>query len=182
MSRAPVRAGPRRPRTVRRPAAAARAGVPPAERRAAAPGRAEAARTLDFPPSCVCATPLPSGWTRVGFATSRSTTCPTGYDPLDVIEGATAQAGACTCGTACSVVDPDCSTRGIDTYVDTRTTDCGQLAFTLANVPAGQCDDGGSSESSVVSSHLRLTPPPPVGGSCSVAPTVNRTNVASAAE
>lgn len=117
---------------------------------------------VDASPSCQCADTVPSGWTRYGFAASRSATCPTGYAPIDVVESPVAGAGACTCG--CSVTaQPSCNVGAIPCWVD-GTSQCGSPGANTPNSPSGGCDDYGNTVS--VSNHLRLKPPAATGGTC----------------
>jgi hypothetical protein len=126
-----------------------------------APGRDAASAPVDAATSC---DPPPSGWTRVAYTGDRKTECPGGSAKADLIEHPTAGAGACTCGTKCTIMQhQNCTTGALTTYYDNNaaTGQCDTKGVPLDNTPASTCDDQG--QKFALARHFSAVPPEPTG-------------------
>lgn len=118
---------------------------------------------------------VPSGWTLVAFAPTQSSPCPTGFasQSTDLVEGPTAGAGACSCGT-CTVTSPPSCTSGTvpvhyDETISTGAGTCDLLAEPgtgpLMNSPPGSCGTD-LYQGSYAGFDISYTSPPATGGAC----------------
>jgi hypothetical protein len=115
---------------------------------------------------------------RVGYAPDRSTPCPSGFIEADITTDAVLQADACTCGDCQVTTPPSCDAGEIKTYHTSPAGPCKELGVVLPNSPAGQCAkifSNGSPAS--LDSTFSATPPPPVGGACSRAASLDASKV-----
>ncbi len=129
---------------------------------------------------------VPPGWNLVGFASTTDAGCPPGLasPSTDVLEGPTAPAGACACGT-CAVTTPPTCTGKVDIGFDIDGTH--SCAFpgapsSNANNPAGGCGQDlflGTESSGI---EAKLTPTPPDGGVCASSGVLQKANVIYAAK
>src|SRR5262245_13738960 len=61
--------------------------------------------------------PAPAGWTRVAYMHDRNAACPNGSTSSDLVENPTAGAGACACGTTCTITQhQSCATGDVTNY------------------------------------------------------------------
>lgn len=121
--------------------------------------------------STACVGALAAGWTPIAFASARTAGCPTNYVQSDLVFGATAQAGACTCACQVSAGDPpSCAVGSVSSMTGATCTNAG-LTYTLSNgtgctlIPSG----GGA-----VAATAKLTTPPIHLGTCN--PSVTKDN------
>lgn len=152
--------------------------IPPGDGRASgdagpdATTPAEAGPCANGAPSCIV---VPSGWTLVAFASTRSTACPAGFTgmPTDLVEGATASASACSCGACNLTTPPTCNSGSVPVHFDNVTGSgggsCSMLASAntgpLMNNPPGSCGTD-LYQGSYAGFDVKYTSPPPSGGAC----------------
>jgi hypothetical protein len=141
---------------------------------AGAGGMMDAGTDADTPSSCTgggvdCVDAVPPGWTRVGYAPSRETPCPSGFTQTDVQADPLMGAETCVCG-GCQITDqPSCAAGNVQTFIDLGSGQCGVNGINLANSPAGACNKfSQNGEGVTVSDHVKGLPPPPSGGACSL--------------
>jgi hypothetical protein len=132
-------------------------------------------------PACPeqCPDAVPSGWVRVGYAQDQSAPCPSGFLDVDITTDAVLQADACTCGDCLVTTEPSCDAGAIKTY-DTHPGfgACKQIGPTFANSPAGQCAKiFPNGEPASAGTSFEGAPPPPVGGACSRAASLDTSKV-----
>ncbi len=123
---------------------------------------------------------VPTGWTLVAFAPSQSTACPAGYTTgsMDFVEGPTAGASKCACGSCSVTTPPTCNSGEIPVHYDNTigagvgTCDLVAQPGTgpLINSPPGSCGTD-LYQGSYAGFDISYTSPPAAGGVC-VAPGV----------
>lgn len=129
---------------------------------------------------------VPAPWSLVAFATTADAGCPPGLasPSTDVMEGPSAEAGACACGT-CAVTTPPTCTGKVDIGYDTDGTHSCAFAGVPsqnANSPAGGCGQDlflGTEPNGIEG---KLTPTPPDGGVCGAPGVLQKANVTYAAK
>jgi hypothetical protein len=125
---------------------------------------------------------VPSGWTLVAFdPTNQTTGCPTGWAnaaPTDLVEGPNAGGNACGCAQCNTNTNPDCNSGAIKVFYDNGNMQCGNpgLPSQMNNNPPGQCDTD-MYTGSLGGLDLKYVPPPPTGGTCTSAGTLQKQNV-----
>ncbi len=115
---------------------------------------------------------VPSGWSLIAFASTRSSSCPPGFGdtPSDVVEAASDGGVACGCGACTVTTPPSCASGSVAVSFDTRGPGPGQCGTPanpspLKNTPPGACGTdlftGDYSKDDV-----QYAAPPPTGGTC----------------
>jgi hypothetical protein len=123
------------------------------------------------PPGCnpSCALPQAAGFTLALFG-DRTAACPDDYDPTDAVEGPTAGAGACTCGT-CVMTGTTCNTGTIPSRYASN-NQCGNTGASL-QANGGNCFNF----SGTFGTYASVLPPAAVPGTCSAPGVAVRANV-----
>jgi hypothetical protein len=123
---------------------------------------------------------VPGGWTLVAVDPTQSAACPSGFGavPVNVFEGPTAGAGACTCPT-CNETLPSCTTGAVQVFYDFGNGQCGLAGVPPQNNnnPPGVCDTDLYKGPQNNIGDVKLIPPDPVGGSCQAPSTKNPSGI-----
>lgn len=113
----------------------------------------------------VCVPDLPSGWAWAVYDPDARVACSTGYGtPTDVSEGIDAGAASCNCG--CTTTNPDCHSGTLAIQAGSNNT-CNNIN-TQTDVADGGCNT--LTQFTTSNNSVAVTPPNPVGGSCTASP------------
>ena len=129
---------------------------------------------------------VPNSWALVGFANTTTAACPAelASPSIDVLEGPSAGAGSCACGT-CSVSAPPTCTGKVDVFFDVD--GLGNCQFPGAptkngNSPAGGCLSDMYKAAEPANIEVKLVPTPPDGGACAAPGVLQKANITYAAK
>lgn len=125
-----------------------------------------------------CATPVPTGWQRVGYAGNRTNSCTAGFTALDLLADPEALTDACSCAADCTITEqPDCS-KGAVAISHGTSLNCDSSGPEFLNANPGGCNDD-IDPSFFLYKSIKATPPPPIGGACAIAGAANSDGVSS---